>query len=143
MRARQPFPAARGPLQLWPIAVAVAVLPPHMGLLCGVLTVASPPTHTSYRYLEELQQHMKVDIYGCGLQKASEHKFGELPKGEAARLAFVAQYKFYLAFEETIASGVATAQLLSAPLVAGAIPVRHRTYTAPPPSVCLPSGSPL
>tara|TARA_B110001452_G_scaffold167101_2_gene139580 strand:+ start:418 stop:678 length:261 start_codon:yes stop_codon:yes gene_type:complete len=86
---------------------------------------------------------MKVDIYGCGLQKASEHKFGELPKGEAARLAFVAQYKFYLAFEETIASGVATSQLLSAPLVAGAIPVRHRTYTAQPPSVCLPSGSPL
>ena len=75
------------------------------------------------QYLEELQQHMKIDIYGCGLQKPSDHKFGELPKGEAELLAFVAQYKFYLAFEETISPGYATSQLLSVPLIAGAIPV--------------------
>lgn len=75
------------------------------------------------QYLEEMQQHMKVDIYGCGIQKPSDHKFGELPKNEADLLAFVANYKFYLAFEETISPGFATEQLLSVPLVAGAIPV--------------------
>jgi hypothetical protein len=76
-------------------------------------------------YLDELEKFIQVDRFGkCKTSVSPTPAQGPLPpEGASSLIKFIAQYKFYLAFENNIAPGYATEKLLQTGLAAGAVPV--------------------
>ena len=76
-------------------------------------------------YLDALEKFIQVDRFGkCKTSVSPTPAQGPLPpEGASSLIKFIAQYKFYLAFENNIAPGYATEKLLQTGLAAGAVPV--------------------
>ncbi|XP_048196822.1 4-galactosyl-N-acetylglucosaminide 3-alpha-L-fucosyltransferase FUT6 isoform X2 [Perognathus longimembris pacificus] len=71
------------------------------------------PGSARVRYFRRLQPHLRVDVFGAG------HR--PLPRG--AMMARLAQYKFYLAFENSLHPDYITEKLWKNALLAAAVPV--------------------
>ncbi|KAH0625933.1 hypothetical protein JD844_034312 [Phrynosoma platyrhinos] len=86
---------------------------PHKSkLVAWVVSSWKPGTHR-VKYYEELKKYLQVDIYG-------QH---HLPLPQGKHLSTLSQYKFYLAFENSIHEDYITEKVWKNAFHAGAVPV--------------------
>ena len=71
------------------------------------------------QFARELMAHMKIDSYGSFL---NNRQFATPDSGREAKLALIANYKFCLGFENSIAPDYVTEKFFD-PLISGSVPV--------------------
>ncbi|XP_061457798.1 3-galactosyl-N-acetylglucosaminide 4-alpha-L-fucosyltransferase FUT3-like [Rhineura floridana] len=87
-------------------------IPPKSKLVAWVVSNWNPGSRR-VRYYEELKKHIHVDVFG----------HGRLPLSRDQHLSVLSQYKFYLAFENSIHEDYITEKLWKNSLLSGAVPV--------------------
>ncbi|XP_053154101.1 3-galactosyl-N-acetylglucosaminide 4-alpha-L-fucosyltransferase FUT3-like isoform X2 [Hemicordylus capensis] len=87
-------------------------IPPKSKLVAWVISNWNPASHR-VKYYEELKKYIPVDVYGRG----------HLPLPWDQHLTTLSQYKFYLAFENSIHEDYITEKLWTISLLSQAVPV--------------------
>ncbi|XP_053149193.1 3-galactosyl-N-acetylglucosaminide 4-alpha-L-fucosyltransferase FUT3-like [Hemicordylus capensis] len=87
-------------------------IPPKSKLVAWVISNWNPASQR-VKYYKELKKYIQVDVYGQG----------HLPLPQDKQLSTLSQYKFYLAFENSIHEDYITEKLWKNSLLSGAVPV--------------------